>query len=270
MRIPVRAWLVPETPDGVEPVTDQGERGLVTLELVIVFSITLGLSGVRSLISLLDALLRPVPLNQQHVAINVPQAHASLLDLFGQLASVLQLVAWGALGIYLLYRARVRPAAIGLDRARPGGDALRGAGLAALIGIPGLALYVGARALHQNLTVLPTTLNDTWWRLPVLVLEAAGNGWAEETLVIGYLITRLRQLGRSENTSLVAAAVLRGSYHLYQGWGGGVGNLLMGLVFGRFWQRTNRLWALVVAHTILDIVSFLGYALLASHLSWLR
>jgi membrane protease YdiL (CAAX protease family) len=270
VRIPVRAWLAPETPGGVEAVTDPGDRRLAGLELAIVFSVTLGLSGLRSLISLLDDLVQPVPLSHQHVAINVPQARASLLDLLGQLASVLQLVAWGALGVYLLYRARVRPAAIGLDRASPGGDALRGAGLAALIGIPGLALYVVARALNLNLTVLPTTLTDTWWRLPVLVLEAAGNAWAEETLVVGYLITRLRQLGRSENTSLVAAAVLRGSYHLYQGWGGGVGNLVMGLVFGRFWQRTNRLWALVVAHTILDVVSFLGYALLAAHLSWLR
>jgi hypothetical protein len=45
---------------------------------------------------------------------------------------------------------------------------------------------------------------------------------------------------------------------------------VMGLVFGRIWQRTNRLWVLVTAHTLLDVVSFVGYALLASHLSILR
>jgi membrane protease YdiL (CAAX protease family) len=44
----------------------------------------------------------------------------------------------------------------------------------------------------------------------------------------------------------------------------------MGLVFGRIWQRTNRLWVLIVAHTVLDIVSFVGYALLVNRLSWLR
>jgi hypothetical protein len=43
----------------------------------------------------------------------------------------------------------------------------------------------------------------------------------------------------------------------------------MGLVFGRLWQRTNRLWPLVVAHTLLDVVSFVGYSLLKNRLSWL-
>jgi membrane protease YdiL (CAAX protease family) len=43
----------------------------------------------------------------------------------------------------------------------------------------------------------------------------------------------------------------------------------MGLVFGRIWQRTNRLWALVGAHTLIDVVAFTGYALLAGKVSWL-
>jgi hypothetical protein len=235
----VRAWLVPEPPAGVRLVAEPDERGLVRVELLIVFAVTLGLSGVRSLISLLDSLLKPVALNKQQVAIDVPQAKTSFLDLLAQLAGVVQLVAWGALGVYLLYRA-------------------------------GIKLYLVARALNLNLNVLPSTLNDTWWRIPVLVLSAAANAWAEEALVVGYLISRLRQLGLRENSSVAAAAVLRGSYHLYQGFGGFVGNLVMGLVFGRVWQRTNRLWPLVIAHTLLDVVSFVGYAVLASHVSWLH
>ena len=59
-----------------------------------------------------------------------------------------------------------------------------------------------------------------------------------------------------------AAAVLRGGYHLYQGIGAFVGNLVMGLVFARYWQRTNRLWPLVGAHLLIDVVAFVGYALL--------
>jgi membrane protease YdiL (CAAX protease family) len=266
----VRAWLVPEVPGGVRFVDGRAERKMAGVELLIVFTVTLGLSGVRSLISLLDSLLKPVPLSQQQAVLNVPQAKASFLDLLGQLANVAQLVAWGCLGLYLLWRAGFRLAAIGLDREHPGRDVAAGVGLAALIGIPGLGLYFLARALDLNLTVLPSTLTDTWWRIPVLVLAAAGNAWAEETLVIGYLISRLRQLGLRENSSVVSAAVLRGSYHLYQGFGGFVGNLVMGLVFGRIWQRTNRLWPMIVAHTLLDVASFVGYALLASHLSFLR
>ena len=83
------------------------------------------------------------------------------------------------------------------------------------------------------------------------------------------LQTRLRQLGWSENGSLLAQALLRGGYHLYQGLGGFVGNVVMGLVFGRVWQRTNRLWMLVGAHTLIDVVAFAGYALLAGRVGWL-
>jgi membrane protease YdiL (CAAX protease family) len=265
----VRAWLVPDPPDGIRYVTEPGERRMVHVELWIVFTVSLGLAGFTSLISLLDSLLRPVPLNQQHVAINVPQATASFLDLLGQLANVAKLLAWGSLGIYLLWRAGFRLGEIGLRRFRSS-DAWLGVGLTALIGIPGLGLYLLAKSLDLNLTVLPTTLNDTWWRIPVLVLAAAANAWAEEALVIGYFISRLRQLGLRENTSVISAAVLRGSYHLYQGFGGFVGNLVMGLVFGRIWQRTSRLWPMVVAHTLLDVASFVGFALLVNHVSLLR
>jgi membrane protease YdiL (CAAX protease family) len=262
-----RAWLVPER--RAQPITDPGERRAVVLEVLIVFTVTLGLSGLRSLLSLIDSLLQPEPLSQQQVAINVPQAAEQLIDLLRQLTSALQLFAWGALGLYLLWRAGTRLRDIGLDRDRPGRDALGGAGLAALIGIPGLGLYLLARAVGANLTVLPSTLDDTWWRPIVLAIAAAANAWAEEVLVVGYLITRLRHLGWHENGSLVAAAALRGSYHLYQGFGGFVGNFVMGLIFGRVWQRTNRLWPLVIAHTLLDVVAFVGYALLRGKVSWL-
>ncbi|GGP37474.1 CPBP family intramembrane glutamic endopeptidase [Saccharothrix coeruleofusca] len=248
---------------------DESQRRGYQLELLLVFSITLGLSGLRSLVRLLDSLFDPVPLNQQSVAINVPQARFDLLDLLAQLLGVLQLAAWGGLGLYLLWRGGIAVRAIGLDRARIGPDALGSVGLAALIGIPGVVFYLVAWNLGLNLAVQPSTLDESWWRSVALVLSAVGNAWAEEVLVVGYFITRLRQLGWRENTSLVAAAVLRGSYHLYQGFGGFIGNVVMGLVFGRVWQRTNRLWPLIGAHALLDVVAFVGYALLRGHVSWL-
>ena len=264
-----RSWLRPEHPGTPEVINDPAERRAIVIELFIVFGITLGLSGVRSLLSLVDSLLNPVPLAQQQVAINVPLAAASLIDLLKQLVSTVQLVGWGALGLYLLWRAGIKLAEIGLEKRRPAEDIGRGFALATVIGIPGLILYFVGHKLGFNLTVLPSTLGDTWWRPITLTLAAFGNAFAEEMLVIGYLLTRLRQLGFRENSSLFGAAVLRGSYHLYQGFGGFVGNLIMGLVFGRLWQRTNRLWPLVVAHTLLDVVSFVGYALLKGHISWL-
>ena len=239
------------------------------LELLIVFSMTLGLSGLRSLVRLIDSLLQPTPLNQQSVAINVPQARADLLDLVAQLLGVLQLAAWGGIGLYLLWRTGIKLRVIGLDGTRKLADSLGALGLAAIIGIPGLGLYFAAWALGLNLAVQPSTLDNQWWMSVALILAAAGNAWAEEVLVVGYLITRLQQLGWRQYTALVAAAVLRGSYHLYQGFGGFVGNVVMGLVFGFYWQRTKRLWPLVIAHTILDVVAFIGYTMLRGKVSWL-
>ena len=103
----------------------------------------------------------------------------------------------------------------------------------------------------------------------MLVAAAVANALAEEVLVVGYLITRLRQLGFGEGSAVLASAALRGSYHLYQGFGGFVGNLVMGLVFGRLWQRTHRLYPLITAHSLIDVTAFVGYALLHGHISWL-
>jgi membrane protease YdiL (CAAX protease family) len=264
-----RAWLRPERPAQAVVITDPRERRLVVTELLVAFTVTLGLRGLSSLLSLIDAAMAPVPLNQQQVALNAPAAQADLVDLAAQLLRVLQLVGWGALGAYLLIRAGFALKRVGLDGTRPGRDGLLAAGMAALIGIPGLGLYLVAHALGVSVTIAPTTLGDTWWRIPVLVLSAAANAWAEEVVFVGYLLTRARQLGWSENRGLAVEALLRGSYHLYQGLGGFFGNIVMGCVFGRIWQRTNRLWALVIAHTLIDVVAFLGYAALAGHVSWL-
>ena len=65
------------------------------------------------------------------------------------------------------------------------------------------------------------------------------------------------------------SAVVRGSYHLYQGFGGFVGNMIMGAIFGVIYLRWRRVAPLVVAHTLLDVAAFVGYALLAPHVAWL-
>lgn len=262
------AWLSP-SPPAVAPITDPRARRLVGTEILVVLTVTFGLSAARSGLILLDALLKPVPLKDQKVALNAPAAQAELIDLALQLTRVLQLVGWGALGAYLLVRAGFALRTVGLDARRPSRDALGAAGLAALIGVPGLGLYLVAQALGVSVTIAPSTLVDTWWRLPVLMAAAAANSWAEEVVMIAYLLTRLRQLGWSENRSLLTQALLRGAYHLYQGLGGFLGNVVMGLVFGRIWQRTNRLWVLVGAHGLIDVVAFGGYALLAGRVGWL-
>ena len=248
------------------PYTDRSLR----VEIVVLFLVTLGTSGLRSLVSLIDALLAPAPLASQTVSIIVPQAQASLLDLAKQLLTIMSGVAWGMLGLYLLWRGGLNlRTRLGLDLTRPWKDLATGVGLAAVIGIPGLVLYLVAVQLGVNLTVAAVTLNDAWWRIPVLVLAAIENGFLEEALVVGYLLTRLEQLRVPAWGAIAISAVLRGSYHLYQGFGGFLGNAVMGVVFAWLFQRTRRLWPLVIAHSLLDITAFVGYALLRGQVGWL-
>lgn len=265
---PARDWFLPP-PAGTPVVDDPRTRRLIGLEILVVLTVTTGLSALRSALSLVDALLSPVPLAEQQVALNAPAARAELVDLALQAVRVLQLVGWGALGAYLLLRAGYALRSVGLDASRPGRDARGAAVLAAAIGVPGLGLYLLARAAGASTAIAPTTLGGPWWELPVLIASAAANAWAEEVVEVAYLLTRLRQLGWSENRSALASAFLRGCYHLYQGASGFVGNVVMGLVFARLWQRTNRLWVLVGAHTLINVVAFVGYALLAGRLPWL-
>lgn len=264
----LRDWLRPG-PQNPDPPLDPAARRALWIEITIVLLVTFGLSGLSSILSLLEAALAPEPLSDQTVALNTPRSSQEFIDLSRQLLGIVRLLAWSALGLYLLWRSGFGPRAVGLARPRAGRDLLPGLGLAALIGLPGLVFYLVARAAGLNLTVAPSILADHWWRLPVEVLWAIANSGAEEILVVAYLITRLRSLGWSENSSLLASALLRGSYHLYQGFGGGVGNVLMGLVFGRYWQRTARLWPLVIAHALIDTVAFVGYQALRGHVSWL-
>lgn len=158
---------------------------------------------------------------------------------------------------------------IGLDARAPGRDLGVGALLAATVGGIGLGFYLIAWQTGANLTVAPSNLPDVWWRIPVLVASAASNGVIEEVVVVGYLLVRLRRLGWSAGRALALSALLRGTYHLYQGVGGFLGNVAMGLLFGRIFQRTGRVLPLVIAHTLIDIVAFVGYVVLAGKVSWL-
>ncbi|ORI25111.1 CPBP family intramembrane glutamic endopeptidase [Rhodococcus sp. 1168] len=266
--IALKGWLSPPTPDAGPP-PDPTERRAIKIEIAIVLLVTFGLSGLSSILSLVEDAMVAGSLSEQTVALNTSSSSLGIIDLLYQLLRILRLCAWGALGVYLLWRAGLGPRLIGLAKPKWKNDALPGLGLAALIGIPGLLLYLVANALGLNLTVVPSTIDDHWWRIPALVAYAFANSAAEEIIVVAYVISRLRRLGFSENSSLLASALLRGSYHLYQGLGGGIGNLIMGLVFGRYWQKTNRLWPLLIAHALIDIVAFVGYTALRGHLSWL-
>ena len=192
-----------------------------------------------------------------------------VLDFLDDLADVLNGLAPPLLAIALLLRTFGRPGlGIGLDRIR-GRELLGGVGLTALIGIPGLALLWIGHEFGFNGHIIAATFPDVWYRVPMLLLDAFQNGAAEEIVVLAFVLTRLRQLGWSNERALITSATVRGSYHLYQGLGGFAGNFVMGLVFGYLFQRTRRVWPFVIAHTLLDAFSFIGYIYLHTHISWI-
>ena len=79
-----------------------------------------------------------------------------------------------------------------------------------------------------------------WWTAPVLLLSAVQNAWLEEVVAVGYLVTRLREMSWRVSLAVAASALLRGCYHLYQGFGGFIGNAVMGAVFALFFIRFKR------------------------------
>ena len=170
---------------------------------------------------------------------------------------------------YLFARSGEPPSVIGVDAGEPGRDLARGAVLAAVIGGAGLGLYLIAFHLGLSLNVVAENLPPVWWRIPVLLLSAAQNGILEEILVVGYLLRRLDQLGWNPVRAIVLSAVLRGSYHLYQGYGAFIGNAVMGVIFALLYRRWGRVTPLIVAHTLIDSVAFIGYAALHGKVSWL-
>jgi membrane protease YdiL (CAAX protease family) len=238
-------------------------------EIIALFGVSLGMSGVSAFVSLIGSLTAHHSLASQSVTLNGSQAPGRpLLDLSLQLVSLASGVAPVVLAFYLLARSG-DGAAIGVDRKEPRRDLLRGAGLAALIGGCGLGLYFIAYKSGIALNVVAENLPDIWWRYPILVLSAFQNGLLEEVLVTGYLLTRLRQLGVRPAYAVAISATLRGSYHLYQGFGGFAGNAVMGIIFGTLFLRWRRATPMIIAHTLIDAVAFIGYALLVGHVSWL-
>ncbi|GHH76364.1 CPBP family intramembrane glutamic endopeptidase [Kitasatospora indigofera] len=245
-------------------------RRLLGAELLIVLGLSLGASGLSALISFAGSLTQPLALGQQVATLNGSRAPGRpWLDLAWQLYYIGRGLMPVVLVGYLLVREGTSLRVLGFDLTQKRRDLGRGTAVAAAIGGSGLALYLISQAAGFNLTVAPSGLPDVWWRIPVLVASAWENAILEEVIVLGYLIRRLGQLGWSWPAIVVASSVLRGSYHLYQGVGGLVGNMVMGVVFCLAYRRWGRVMPLVTAHALIDTVAFVGYALLAGHVSWL-
>jgi membrane protease YdiL (CAAX protease family) len=252
-----------------EPTT--GRREYFGLELWAVLGVSFGISGLTALLSLIrdQITIQGGIANANVSVVSAPATVHEWLDLLDDLAQVLNGLGPPFLVVVLLLRSFGRPGlGIGLDRVRRR-ELLGGVGLAALIGLPGLGLVWISHELGFNGHLIVVSFPDVWYRVPVLLLDAFQNGAAEELVVLAFMLTRLRQLGWSSERAVITSATLRGSYHLYQGVGAFFGNMVMGLIFGTIFQRTKRVWPFVIAHTLLDAFSFIGYVYLHNHIDWI-
>jgi membrane protease YdiL (CAAX protease family) len=236
------------------------DRRNIGIEVLLVLGLSLGASAVYSIVAIANRLTRDEALASQTATLNNSLSDRPTFDLIYQLLAIFFDLVPVALVVFLLWQStRPHLQRLGIDFTRPGRDTLSALGLALVIGLPGIGLYLASRALGIGVTVVPNALDTYWWTIPVLLLSAARAGITEEVIVIGYLFARLRDLGWSTWTIILSSAALRGSYHLYQGFGAFLGNFAMGILFGWLYSRYGRVLPFVIAHFVIDAVIFVGY-----------
>lgn len=235
-------------------------------EVAIVLALSLGMSALYAVVGFARRLSAEAALNEQTATINRPLAEGAVFDLLYQLLGIASALAPVALVIFLVMAPAIpRLAAIGLDGTRPLRDLFWGVLAAAAIGLPGLGVYFVGLQLGLTVQIVPSALESYWWTIPVLLLRALTAGLVEEVIAVGYLTYRLESLAYRPWLIVTIQAVLRGFYHLYQGVGPFIGNVAMGVIFGLYYLRTRRLAPLIIGHTLIDAVAFVGYPLVSEN-----
>jgi membrane protease YdiL (CAAX protease family) len=230
-------------------------------ELWLVVMLSLGASAIYSLLSLLRKLTSEQGLAGSTTTINRPLAQEPWLDLLSQLASISLSLVPILLALYFLRQDEI---SLGLKPRWK--DLLHALGLAAAIGVPGIGLYFLALELGLTSTVVPSSLGEHFWTIPILLLAALRAGLLEEIIAVGFVTKKLKLI--SPTLTLVVliliSALFRASYHLYQGYSAFLGNFVMGLVFAYYFHKTGRVAPLVIAHTLMNSVVFVGYPMVGS------
>jgi uncharacterized protein len=152
---------------------------------------------------------------------------------------------------FLLARNREGWAGIGLTRFRAGdlgmGAVLWVASFILVLVLAQLFQYFGQREVD----FLPEGL-PLWFRSLQAVLIAVTAGVTEEIVVRGYAQTRLEQLRAPTAVIILLPTALWGVLHAYQGAGAALTIFGLGLMYAWYFQRTRRLWPLILAHILFD------------------
>lgn len=241
------------------------QRADLWLQILLVLGVSLGASALWSLLDFAET-LSTSSIAESTAAMNAAQSGFPLFDVLRRGLGILLALVPPVLALYLLAGSAGHLGGvlrrIGLDRRAPLADLGLGALLFVVMGLGTLALYQAGRQLGITAEIVTNAAGTSWWEVILLLASALRHSLVEEIIVVVFLADRLLRVGWTWPAVLIGSALLRGSYHLYQGIGPALGNVVMGLVFLWLYRRTGRVMPLIIAHFLLDAVGFLAGPLL--------
>jgi CAAX protease family protein len=179
--------------------------------------------------------------------LSVPRSSA-----YAHLALVMRSIQVSAPVLYIIWRSGDPWSYFGLMRPAWAVDPLLGLGI----------FLIGAFIDEVNSGVSPGPRDPTAQAasgVPAVYLlylvASCANGFAEELVMRGYLLPRLRRLCGSAVAGVALTSVLFAAYHVHQGPSGALSILLLGLVYGTAFCLAGRLWPVAVAHALVNFLA---------------
>jgi len=238
-------WISPSTPPPTLP------RKVLVVELIVVFVVTLGLSSGAALLNLVEVLNSRIPPGVNVFILTIP-GHSTLAVTVSIVYLIIHVGGIVGLVAYILSRSGESLKTLGFSWAPR-----RDIGLLLPFGL--LALSLQHFGYLLPMAGQPPTVSSGVGTFPVPaayavtgVLRSIEAGIVEEVVVLGFVITRLRQLGVHPVLVIAISALLRASYHIEYGWAA-AGPLLFGVGMGIAYMFTRRLMPAIVVHAGYDI-----------------
>jgi membrane protease YdiL (CAAX protease family) len=125
--------------------------------------------------------------------------------------------------------------------------------LASFVVIAGLEWFMGQIGIPISGEVGMLIPTDPAGRV-VWVVVSATAGFCEETAFRGYVLTRLRLLGKFNSWTIpvIISSLVFGACHSYQGTAGFIVITIYGAMFSWLYIRTGSLWPCILAHFLWD------------------
>jgi membrane protease YdiL (CAAX protease family) len=167
--------------------------------------------------------------------------------------------------LYIAHVGGLGWAELGLHRLRPLRDTLWGLAILPAMAVPLIGWWVIVAIVTLVVGQAGREIADAgpkfhpavpgWLGIAAIVVGMGCNAFAEEVVMRGYLLRRLREIGLGVAGAVVVSSVLFGAYHLYQGWAVASVAVGVGAVLAAMMLWLRRLWPLVIAHMLWDLMS---------------